>query len=190
MHSTAPASTSTDVATAAALLSSSSSSPTTAPTSTACPFRARFHRRLPRGFAAEADGMDWGTLIHTYAPSSDRFHLADLSRRPLGRGITAYEAILATRGADGSGFTAQRLTTESCGDLVAMSEMLSRIGAHVEIERFHQYEGEPFDDTGSWCTLLHVSCGLRQTWALGFGGTPSDASIAALLSGATLLHLR
>src|SRR5699024_4784850 len=118
------------------------------PTSTACPFRARFHRRLPRGFAAEADGMDWGTLIHTYAPSSDRFHLADLSRRPLGRGITAYEAILATRGADGSGFTAQRLTTESCGDLVAMSEMLSRIGAHVEIERFHQYEGEPFDTPG------------------------------------------
>ena len=176
----------------------------------ACPFAARFGRRLPRGFADEASGLDWRALIDTYAPSTDRFHLADLSRRPLGRGITAYEAILAARGAhDQPGqFTAHRLTTESCGDLTAMSEMLGRVGARVEIERFHQYEGGGFDrgesgtgdahgggsrdgdGDGSWCTILRATCGRRHTWALGFGRTSSEASIAALLSAATLLHLR
>lgn len=158
---------------------------------TSCPFGDRFGRRLPRGFADEATGMDWRTLIDTYAPSTDHFHLADLSRRPLGRGITAYEAILATRDASAPGeFTAHRLTTESCGDLTAMSEMLGRIGARVEIEKFHQYEGDAFGRTESWCTILRATCGRRATWALGFGESPSGASIAALLSAATLLHLR
>lgn len=174
----------------------STAAPTTATatstgtSTTDCPFRTRFDRRLPRGFADEATGMDWGTLLDTFAPSSDHFHLADLSRRRLGRGITAYEAILATRDADGSGFTAHRLTTESCGDLTAMSEILGRVGAPVEIERFHQYEGESFDGTGSWCTILRATCGRRETWAMGFGDTSSDASISALLNAATLLHLR
>lgn len=158
----------------------------------ACPFGERFGRRLPRGFADEAAGLDWRTLIDTYAPSTDHFHLADLSRRPLGRGITAYEAILATRGArdEPGGFTAHRLTTESCGDLTAMTEMLGRIGARVEIERFHQYEGSGFGGTESWCTILRATCGRRETWALGFGESSPEASIAALLSAATLLHLR
>ncbi|UVE96589.1 hypothetical protein [Dietzia sp. B32] len=162
-----------------------------------CPFAERFGRRLPRGFAAEAAGLDWRTLVDTYAPSSDHFHLADLSRRPLGRGITAYEAILATRApGDAPGeFTAHRLTTESCGDLTAMSDMLGRVGARTEIERFHQYEGHrygdhSFGDTESWCTILRAGCGRRETWALGFGQTSSEASIAALLSAATRLHLR
>ncbi|MEH6820790.1 MAG: hypothetical protein V7706_12675 [Dietzia psychralcaliphila] len=159
--------------------------------SISCPFGDRFGRRLPRGFADEAAGMDWRTLIDTYAPSTDHFHLADLSRRPLGRGITAYEAILATRDPSAPGeFTAHRLTTESCGDLTAMSEMLGRIGARVEIERFHQYEGHAFGQTESWCTILRATCGRRATWALGFGESPAEASIAALLSAATLLHLR
>ena len=159
---------------------------------TTCPFGERFGRRLPRGFVDEAAGLDWRTLIDTYAPSTDRFHLADLSRRPLGRGITAYEAILATRGAgDEPGrFTPRRLTTESCGDLTAMSEMLGRIGARVEIERFHQYEGHGFGETESWCTILRATCGRRETWALGFGEVSSESAIAALLSAATLLHLR
>lgn len=165
-----------------------------------CPFAERFGRRLPRGFADKAAGLDWRTLVDTFAPSTDHFHLADLSRRPLGRGITAYEAILATRDADAPGeFTAHRLTTESCGDLTAMSEMLGRVGARVEIERFHQYEGRSadlndqsnaFGQTGSWCTILKATCGRRETWALGFGQSPSEASISALLSAATLLHLR
>ena len=136
--------------------------------------------------------MDWRTLVDTFAPSTDHFHLADFSRRPLGRGITAYEAILATRTPqDAPGhFTAHRLTTESCGDLTAMSEMLGRVGARVEIEKFHQYEGASFDDTQSWCTILRATNGARSAWALGFGQTPSEASIAALLSAATRLHLR
>ncbi|MFN7244400.1 MAG: hypothetical protein ACK4M5_14320 [Dietzia cercidiphylli] len=158
---------------------------------TSCPFAERFGRRLPRGFADEAAELDWRTLIDTYAPSTDHFHLADLSRRPLGRGITAYEAILATRDPSAPGeFTAHRLTTESCGDLTAMSEMLGRIGARVEIEKFHQYEGDGFGETESWCTILQATCGRRATWALGFGESPTEASIAALLSAATLLHLR
>ncbi|MDX2356126.1 hypothetical protein [Dietzia sp. PP-33] len=158
---------------------------------TSCPFGRRFGRRLPRGFADAAAGLDWRTLVDTYAPSTDHFHLADLSRRPLGRGITAYEAILATRDPSAPGeFTAHRLTTESCGDLTAMSEMLGRIGARVEIERFHQYEGETFGRTESWCTILRATSGRRGTWALGFGESPAEASIAALLSAATLLHLR
>ncbi|MDV8001606.1 hypothetical protein [Rhodococcus sp. IEGM 1408] len=182
--------------------------PTHSATATAtCPFGERFGRRLPRGFADEAAGLDWRTLVDTYAPSTDHFHLADLSRRPLGRGITAYEAILATRGAsdEPGGFTAHRLTTESCGDLTAMSEMLGRIGARVEIERFHQYEGHRFEGhrfegsgyggtgfggTESWCTILRATCGRRETWALGFGESSAEAAIAALLSAATLLHLR
>ena len=157
-----------------------------------CPFRERFGRRLPRGFADEAAGLDWRGLIDTYAPSTDHFHLADLSRRPLGRGITAYEAILATRrpGDRPGRFTTDRLTTESCGDLTAMSELLGSVGARVEIEGFHQYEGRGFDQRGSWCTILRASCGRRETWAMGFGQEPSEASIAALLSAATLLHLR
>ena len=157
-----------------------------------CPFSERFGRRLPRGFAAEAAGLSWRDLVDTYAPSSDHFHLADFSRRPLGRGITAYEAILATRTtADPPGeFTAHRMTTESCGDLTAMSDMLGRVGARTEIERFHQYEGHPFGETESWCTILRASCGRREAWALGFGRTASEASIAALLNAATRLHLR
>lgn len=179
--------------------------------SASCPFTERFGRRLPRGFADEAAGLDWRTLVDTYAPSTDRFHLADLSRRPLGRGITAYEAILATRDAGAPGeFTAHRLTTESCGDLTAMSEMLGRVGARVEIERFHQYQGYQsgghqyeghqygghwygdgaFDPTGSWCAILRATCGRRGTWAVGFGESPAEASITALLNAATLLHLR
>ncbi|PAY24194.1 hypothetical protein CEY15_04155 [Dietzia natronolimnaea] len=159
--------------------------------SDSCPFAERFGRRLPRGFADEAETLDWRELLDTYAPSTDHFHLADFSRRPLGRGITAYEAILATRDPSAPGeFTAHRLTTESCGDLTAMSEMLGRIGARVEIERFHQYEGEAFDGSESWCTILRATCGRRATWAMGFGRSPSEASIAALLSAATLLHLR
>ena len=162
-------------------------------TATPCPFAERFGRRMPRGFAEEAAGMDWRALVDTYAPSSDHFHLADFSRRPLGRGITAYEAILATRTADDApgDFRAHRLTTESCGDLTAMSEMLSRVGAPAEIERFHQYEGRGFDEaTSSWCTILRATSGRRETWALGFGQTAAEASISALLSAATLLHLR
>lgn len=171
-----------------------------------CPFGARFGRRPPRGFAEEATGLDWRALVDTFAPSNDHFHLVDLSRRPLGRGITAYEAILATRDPeDPTRFTAHRLTTESCGDLTAMSEMLGRVGARVEIERFHQYEGQgfngqgfngqgfqwqDFDGTGSWCTILRATCGRRETWALGFGRDSSEASISALLNAATLLHLR
>lgn len=134
--------------------------------------------------------MDWRTMLDTFAPSEHRFHLADLTRRPLGRGITAYEAIVAVRDPEGTGFTARRITTESCGELTAMSEMLGRVGAGVEIERFHQYEGRPFDSTGSWCTILRASCGRRQTWSMGFGRSPDEASVAALLSAATRLHLR
>ena len=161
---------------------------TTATAAERNPFTERYRRRLPRGSA----GMDWRTLVDTFAPSTDHFHLADFSRRPLGRGITAYEAILATRTPqDAPGhFTAHRLTTESCGDLTAMSEMLGRVGARVEIEKFHQYEGASFDDTQSWCTILRATNGARSAWALGFGQTPSEASIAALLSAATRLHLR
>lgn len=173
---------------------------------TSCPFQERFGRRLPRGFAEHATGMDWRTLLDTFAPSSDRFHLADFTRRPLGRGITAYEAILATRGTSESprrtsassrgeaespgDFTAHRLTTRSCGDLTAMSDMLGQIGTPVEVERFHQYDGPGFGDAQSWCTILRATSGRRETWALGFGENPSEASIAALLSAATLLHLR
>lgn len=158
----------------------------------ASPFQNRYGRRMPRGFADEAAGLDWRTLLDTYAPSSDHFHLADFSRRPLGRGITAYEAILATRSPDDAPgeFTAHRLTTESCGDLTAMSEMLGRVGARVEIDKFHQYEGHAFGETESWCTILRATCGRRHTWAMGFGESPSEASIAALLSAATRLHLR
>ena len=168
----------------------------TTTTGTACPFTERFDRRPPRGFAAEAAGMDWRALLDTYAPSTDHFHLADLSRRPLGRGITAYEAILATRDAADPGcFSARRLTTTSCGDLTAMSEMLGQAGARVEIETFHQYEGRAFAGhtfTGStaWCTILRATSGRRETWAMGFGEDSSAASIAALLNAATLLHLR
>lgn len=160
-----------------------------APTS---PFTERYGRRLPRGFADEAAGMDWKTMVDTFAPSTDHFHLADFSRRPLGRGITAYEAILATRTPqDEPGhFTAHRLTTRSCGDVTAMSDMLGSVGARVEIEKFHQYEGDSFDGTGSWCTILRATCGRRSMWALGFGQNSSEASIAALLSAATRLHLR
>lgn len=166
--------------------------PAPSQTVTNSPFTERYGRRLPRGFADEAEGMDWRTLVDTFAPSVDHFHLADFSRRPLGRGITAYEAILATRTPqDTPGhFTARRLTAESCGDLTAMSEMLGRVGARVEIEKFHQYEGTSFDGTGSWCTILRATCGRRSTWALGFGQSSSEASIAALLSAATRLHLR
>lgn len=173
-----------------------SAHPTTAhPTTaqlTADPFRDRFGRRLPRGFADEAAGLDWRTLVDRYAPSDDHFHLADFSRRPLGRGITAYEAILATRSPDDAPgeFTAHRLTTKSCGDLTAMSEMLGQVGARVEIDTFHQYEGHSFGGTESWCTILRATCGRRHTWAMGFGETSSEASIAALLSAATRLHLR
>lgn len=170
----------------------------------ACPFTERFGHRLPRAFAAEAEGMDWRTLVDTYAPSSDHFHLADFSRRPLGRGITAYEAILAVRSPeDAPGqFTARRLTTESCGDVTAMSDMLSRVGAPAEIERFHQYEGRlregrpherrPQERHGesTWCTILLATSGRHETWAIGFGATPPEASIAALLNAATRLHLR
>lgn len=173
-----------------------SAAPTTTST-TADPFRERFGRRMPRGFADEAAGMDWRAMLDTFAPSSDRFHLADFSRRPLGRGISAYEAILATRTAhDTPGeFSARRLTTESCGDLAAMSEMLGQAGARVEIERFHQYEGHrathrAAGETGSWCTILRATCGRRHTWAMGLGSEPTEASIAALLSAATRLHLR
>lgn len=170
-----------------------------------CPFRERFGRLLPRGFRDEAAGLDWRTLVDTYAPSTDHFHLADFSRRPLGRGITAYEAILATRGADDAPghFSARRLTTRSCGDVTAMSEMLGQVDARVEIEKFHQYEGRhagshgyegmggmAFGEAESWCTILLAGCGRRQTWAMGFGETSSEASIAALLSAATRLHLR
>lgn len=144
-------------------------------------------------------------MLDTYAPSTDHFHLADFSRRPLGRGITAYEAILATRSSDDAPgqFSARRLTTQSCGDVTAMSEMLGQVDARVEIEQFHQYEGDrhvsrehegidsvAFGETESWCTILRAGCGRRRTWALGFGATSSEASIAALLSAATRLHLR
>lgn len=161
-------------------------------TATSNPFTERYGRRLPRGFADEAADMDWRTIIDTFAPSSDHLHLADLSRRPLGRGITAYEAILATRAPEDEPgrFTAHRLTAESCGDLAAMSEMLGSVGLRAEIERFHQYEGTSFDGTRSWCTILRATCGRRERWALGFGRDSSEASIAALLNAATRLHLR
>lgn len=168
-----------------------------APAGARSPFTERYRRRLPRGFADEAAGMDWRTMVDTFAPSSDHFHLADFSRRPLGRGITAYEAILATRGPEDApgDFTTRRLTTSSCGDLTAMSEMLGRVGARVEIERFHQYEGHRHEDTtfagnASWCTILRATCGRREAWAMGFGQSSSEASIAALLNAATRLHLR
>lgn len=161
------------------------------------PFTERYGRRLPRGFAEEAAGMDWRTMVDTFAPSTDHFHLADLTRRPLGRGITAYEAILATRTPEDQPgrFTANRLTTESCGDLTAMSEMLGCVGAPAEIERFHQYDshqcqGTAFEGTQSWCTILRATCGRRERWAMGFGQDSSEASIAALLNAATRLHLR
>lgn len=134
--------------------------------------------------------MDWRTILDTFAPSEERFHLVDLSRRPLGRGITAYEAILAVPETGNAGFTPHRLTTESCGDLTAMSEMLGQVGARVEIERFHQYEGRAFAGADSWCTVLRATCGRRETWALGFGQTSPEASIAALMGTATRLHLR
>lgn len=169
---------------------------TSTPAPSHCPFQHRFGRRLPRSFADEAAGMHWRTILDTFAPSTDHFHLADFTRRPLGRGITAYEAIIATPDTDAravdspDGFTAHHLTTQSCGEITAMSEMLGQLGASVEIECFHQYEGQPFDETESWCTILRATCGRRQTWALGFGANSSEASIAALLSAATLLHLR
>ena len=172
----------------------------------ACPFQERFGRRPPRGFADLAAGLTWRDLLDTFAPSTDHIHLADLSRRPLGRGRTAYEATLATRDADDpTRFTARRLRTESYGDLTAMSEMLGQLGARVEIETFHQYQGSRFEggcfegsqfegsqvtDTGSWCTVLRATSGRRETWAVGFGEDSSSASIAALLNAATLLHLR
>lgn len=219
MHTTANPTFGQTAAATAAAIDPATVTAATAATATAasrstpeCPFAERFGRRLPRGFAAEAAGMDWRTMVDTYAPSRDHFHLADFSRRPLGRGITAYEAILAARttGDTPGEFTARRLTTASCGDLTAMSDMLGQVGARTEIETFHQYEGHQYkghqykgaphaghasagaESAGaeSWCTILRATCGRRETWALGFGRTSSEASISALLSAATRLHLR
>ena len=153
---------------------------TPAITGAGCPFTERFGSRLPRGFADAAAGMDWRELVETFAPSNFHLHLADFVRRPLGRGRHHYEALLTFP--DG---TTHRMTAEAHGELSAVTEMLHRLGLPLETERFHQ-----MDSDGTWCTILLATDGRRRSWAMGFGADGPASGIAALISAASLIHLR
>lgn len=151
-----------------------------------CPFTERFGRRMPADFAELADGLSWRELVGAFAPARHHFHLVDFHSRYAGRGVHTYEALIAVPASDDeTRVDTHRLTTRSCGDFSAMSEMLAALGAHVEVERLHQYSSD-----GTWCTILHSTDGARRRWAMGFGATSAEANVRALLSAASLTFLR
>lgn len=68
------------------------------------------------------------------------------------------------------------------GPISALTDMLYRLGAGVEIVSFHRY-----DFTGGVATFLLCERDDRRTWSMGNGRTGQESALTALIAGANRL---
>lgn len=155
-----------------------SSNTTSAYSSPADPFSARFGMPLPREMRADCAGMSWRTFLATYSPSSGPIRFGRGAITSLGAGRTEYRATLAF------GDTITQATAAASGPVSALTTMLHDAGFPIEILSFHQMRV----DADTTATFLLCEHGGRRHWAMGLGADATESSITAMIAGANLLH--
>lgn len=150
------------------------------------PFQARYDldTKLPRPLREEAEGMDWGLFMATYAPAPT-LHIGLTSTEKLSwlenRYTAAITELFKTRAAHTS--TAEVTAT---GPAAAVSAMLNGHGRYVEMLSFHQIE--LYEATVTCVEVAHQVDHTRRRWAIGFGPSPAHSVAAALSSGAQRIY--
>ncbi|MEJ5920414.1 MULTISPECIES: acetyl-CoA acetyltransferase [unclassified Corynebacterium] len=146
------------------------------------PFRARFGHRLPRGLRQEARGMDWRTFMNTYSPSHGQLGIQsfDVEKGRAGRS-TYFAELITGRGTDSE--RVQSMELEAMGPVSATTNMLADAGYRVEIVEFHQFE--IFEATA---TFIYAAFNNHSVWTMGFGQTPEDSIMTAMVCAANRLH--
>jgi hypothetical protein len=141
------------------------------------PFALRYGTPLPSPLRAEAAGMSWSVFTDTYAPTAGPIRLGSWSTSPARQDLLDCRATIAT--AD----TIRSLSATATGPIGALSDMLYRLGAGVEIVGLHQY-----DLSGSVATFLLCERNDRRIWSMGDGATGEDSALSALIAAANRLY--
>lgn len=150
------------------------------------PLQARYDidAKLPRELRAEAENMDWGLFMATYAPAPT-LHIALNSAEQLNwmdHSYTAAVTVLSkTRQPD---HTTTQVT--ATGPAAAISTILNDHGRYVEMLAFHQIE--LYEATVTCVKVSHQVDHTRTVWAIGFGPTPAHSVAAAMSSGAQRIY--
>jgi hypothetical protein len=121
--------------------------------------------------------MSWTAFADTYAPTSGPIRLGNWSSSRAPQDLLLCRATIATRD------TICSLTTTASGPIGALTDMLYRLGAGVEIVSLHQY-----DLPGTVATFLLCARDGRRTWSMGEGQTGEDSALSALIAAANRLY--
>jgi hypothetical protein len=141
------------------------------------PFANRYGTPLPSSLRAEAAGMSWTTFSDTYAPTAGPIRLGSWSSSAAPQDLLDCRATIATPD------TIRSLSATATGPIAALTDMLYRLGAGVEIVSLHQY-----DFAGGVATFLLCERDDRRTWSMGSGETGQDSALGALIAAANRLY--
>ncbi|MGK9273386.1 2-isopropylmalate synthase [Williamsia muralis] len=141
------------------------------------PFASRYGRSLPSPLRAEAAGMTWTAFADTYAPTTGPIRLGNWTASAAPQDLLHCRATIAT------GDVIRSLSATATGPISALTDMLYRLGAGVEIVSLHQY-----DFAGGVATFLLCERDDRRTWAMGNGRTGQESALSALIAAANRLY--
>lgn len=150
------------------------------------PLQARYDidAKLPRELREEAEGMDWGLFMATFAPAPT-LHIALTTTEQLtwldNRYTAAVTALSKTRQPE---HTSSQIT--ATGPASAVSAILNEHGRYVEMLAFHQIE--LYEATVTCVKVCHQVDHTRTAWAIGFGPSPAHSVAAAMSSGAQRIY--
>ncbi|GGB41938.1 2-isopropylmalate synthase [Gordonia jinhuaensis] len=140
------------------------------------PFRARYGVGLPRALRDEATGMSWQEFTTTYTGSAGPLRLGAWTTRPAASDMVECDATLAR----GDQIVAMR--ERAAGPIGALTSMLHRLGASVEVRALHQRE-----TSAGVTTFLLCACEGRLAWSMGSAADAEGSGIRALIAGANRL---
>lgn len=146
------------------------------------PFRARFGHRLPRGLRQEARGMSWRKFKETYSPTRGPVRIQSFTATPGTLGRWNWEARLELTDTDGKTRIFDREII-AMGPVSACTNLMADAGYRVEIVEFHQFE--IFEATATFIYAGHKN---DYVWTMGFGQTPQDSVLSAMVCAANRLH--
>ncbi|MET0474154.1 MAG: homocitrate synthase [Mycobacterium sp.] len=144
----------------------------------------QFESRLPRELREEADSMTVDAFHAKYTPASGPLRLGQWqctdAERPasrLGPQARHYQATIAVGDRIGTS------TAAACGPIAALTAMLHDRGIAVEMLKFHQFHAD-----GATTTFIRGSDGVRNEWAMGLSGDPTQSALRAMIDCANRLH--
>lgn len=149
----------------------------TAPSFSDDPFSRRFGAPLPRDLRAQAQGLSWTEFTQRFAPTGGPFRLGSWDAAGRGAGCADYTATLAI------GDTITSASATATGPIAALTSMLYDAGFQIEILSFHQQH-----TTAGTATFVLCEHDGDRRWATAFGDDGISSSLAAIITGANLLH--